>query len=238
MLRISTDLGDLALTASLSAAMDRPAVFVVLGLFAPPRHLEYLHRELGAADVVVASLPATNSPALSVRDLRAWHGAYRQAVQRLFPGRRLTVVGISAGSLVALGLKDMAETMVLAEPFLRPSENQPLRELLTEALGSIANPEVAPIISAHVRDVMGIGDGAPVRDYSDLLDPPPRNLHVMVGSEQPAGPARVGSAPSLVTRGERAMWERVGRVYVVKGRGHDVTGQPLVELLRRVLAKT
>jgi hypothetical protein len=230
---IETDLGPIWLWGRPEAFTgDRSVVLVIRGAL-PHRHdLEAL--ESSSHDLVFAHLPGFFTPPSVSSSVGVFIAAFDIAIRQAFEGRRLIVLGSSAGALVAAGLRSpQIVARMFIEPFFSTAKLTALQPVIRELL---------PVNPQPVRDwiwsVLGIAEDVIVdRRYEHLLtaDLP---IYAVVGDlEQPIVPPE--RLPSLTDEADRALLLAAGARLRRAAAGHGVaTADPgaIVEALREVTA--
>jgi hypothetical protein len=150
--------------------------------------------------------------------------------------REIIVAGISAGALVALGMRSShIKARVVVEPFLKTANLWPLIEVFRNQI--IAKPRIATYIS----ELLGYGPSTlEQRDYINVLKNAEGPLFALVGDIPLGEPRSLVAWPSLTDNYTRAELCKRGRVIETAG-GHDLLdgteGRTAFEtLLREVVA--
>jgi hypothetical protein len=194
-MQIVTSGGILPVVGRLSVDKSRPVILCISGISPPEWDMVWLPPVMPDADVLITHLPEmAGRVAMNERRVRAWHQPFREMAEMLFSGRRLIILGCSTGCLVALGIADLADDLILAEPFLRPAEtpglhwvyNYLLQDETTRRAGNEA------FVRDYFRDVVGIGEGGVPDDFSDLLSCGPAGF-----TSSPATRVRAICRPAL-----------------------------------------
>lgn len=233
-MRINTSLGPVEFAGALSASKARPVLFVVRGAFTRKDDLEWLVPELaGEADVVLAHLPGMFTPTLARDGVAAIAAAFDEAMSYLLRDREVSLLGVSAGALVAIGLARApgVRSLALVDPCLDIGACWALKE----ALKVLAPPD-SPFLG-WAQSIFGAGFEANHQGLTEGLQVP---TLVLVG-EEPLEPRRAFSRlPSLTSEAERELWRsKVGaEVIVCPGAGHnlpDDSRAAVLEGIRRAL---
>jgi pimeloyl-ACP methyl ester carboxylesterase len=230
---VQTRLGPIPLWAPPGAlASTRPLVLVITGAWAEPNDMIKTPAVVGPAwDAAVMRLPGNGTPPLSETSIAAWASAVGDLADTAFTGRRVVLVGLSVGALVALGVRSPGVVRVVAvEPPLVMEKLWPMAQALRARWRD--DPAARPVIEA----VFGVtAAGAEPRRYLDLFDGAPP-AEVVLG-EVPLYPQRpLERFPSFVDAPERAwLAARPGvTLHVATGAGHNIhVFAP--DLLRQVL---
>jgi Alpha/beta hydrolase family len=110
-----------------------PIVFAIRGAMAGLQDLEWLSETV--PNVVYTHLPGFHSPFLRDTSIAAFIHAYDAAIAEMFGSRPVTVLGVSAGALVAAGLTSTQITgRLMIEPFFSTANLWALVELVRAAL--------------------------------------------------------------------------------------------------------
>lgn len=212
-------------------ARGRPTLLIVTGAFADAGVMDHFARLLPQIDVLRTHLPGNHCPPLSETSIAAYAAALDEALRQAVPGP-LAVLGISAGALVALGLRapNLAGLLLIEPP------------LFTEDVGALAQGVDAAKDPRFMHAIFGVADGQVVepRDYSPLLDGLAAPAEVLLG-DRPATQRPQGRLPSLVGERARRALAACPRVTVTTapGAGHHIAadaGQVFVGGLQRLLA--
>lgn len=123
-----------------------------------------------------------------------------------FPGRAVTIVGVSLGGSVALAMRSkLVRSVVALDPPLTPSKAWPLRSQIPRMVTT--RPELALFFAGAMADY-------PIRT--------PAEVHAVVGSAPLLPPRAMSFMPSLCTEEDRsALRERGARIYEADA-GHAV----------------
>src|SRR5258706_3734997 len=114
---IATPLGDIWMWGR---DTGKPVVLLITGAFAEFHVYDRLQLVLPEFDVLRTHLPGNHCPELIDISVGVMSGAVSQAMGARFAGRALVILGISAGALVAMGVRTPGlAAMMLVEPFLR-----------------------------------------------------------------------------------------------------------------------
>jgi hypothetical protein len=231
---IETDLGPIWLWGLAEAFTgDRPVVLVIRGTL-PLRHdLEWL--ESPSHDLVFAHLPGFHCPLAVTSSVGVFIAAFDAVIRRTFDGRRLIVLGSSAGALVAAGLRSpQIVARMFIEPFFSTAKLTALAPLMRELMVAVNQQWFRD----WVWSVLGIADDAVAdRRYAHLLtgDLP---IYALVGDPKRriAPPEQL---PSLTDEADRALLVAAGAQMRMAAAGHDVPwadANAIVRTLREVTA--
>lgn len=211
---ISTSLGQVPVKIA-DRGFDR-VIVVIRGAFADLDQMERLSAE--KADIAYLHLPGWHSPRLVDTSIGAFIAAFDEVLRQRFSERRLTLLGLSAGAIVAAGLRSgQIDGRILVEPFFRTERLWALHEIVRSIL-----PTLTPADEEWAWRILGIApDRVENRDYSAALRMDGR-LVALVG-EEPLLPRRpMWRLPSLTDAADRARLRAGGvDVRLVAG-GHDV----------------
>ncbi len=210
----------------------RPVQLVLTGAFADENQLELNQARFPELDVWRMHLPGNHAPELVDISIGAFGFAFSHALRAALGDRRMQVVGLSVGALVALALDQaLVDQYVLVDPPFRPDLAWPL-----QALADVAPPGH----EAFLWKIFGVSKaGHETRDYRGLLDRLRRPATVLLAGV-PLEPRReLAEWPSLVDEESRARLEAhtLIRTVIVEGRGHHVLRSPerVFEILRRTM---
>jgi len=213
-----------------------PGVVAIQGLLAGPEDLASLPVGLGrVAEACVLRLPGAEAPALRETSMQAAARAVGEVIVQLFPDRPVVLLGVSAGAVVALGVRaPNLRRIVAVEPTLRTGELWPLQAVVRDHLAPLPRDAAAHRAFAAY---MGLGARADrPRDDLALLDRLDLPTDVILAGE-PLEPRREAARlPSLVdatVRARLAAHPRV-RLHLAAGSGHNAQGAA-PKLLRDVL---
>jgi pimeloyl-ACP methyl ester carboxylesterase len=213
-LALPTSLGPVPLSGRLSNDATRPLVFAIAGFMPRRDALAWMAEQLPDLDVLTVNLPGMHSPRLEPNGVAPAARAFDEVLQRLAPGRRVVHVGLSTGALVALAMRP--QSLVLVEPFFRPTEVWALVELYRTLI-----PEGDAALRQLADDYLGLYAGGV--DHSALLDLAPATTSVLVGGVPLEPPREIAGLPSLTSEAERGAWRARGaRLQVCEGVGHNV----------------
>jgi len=204
---VPTRHGLVGMQATSATDCNLPLVVVVRGAFPPPHQLGHLC--LPGTETVFIELPSFNSPPFRVYSLETFAEAFNEAVEKKFPNRRPTLVGVSTGATVALMMK--ARSVLAIEPFLATGPLWPLRKWV------LANP----LGDEHARFAQQVF-------LEDHVYVPHIGLPttVIVGAEPLLPERRTSEFPSLTSASDRADLRALGCKMVEIPGGHDLTHRP------------
>jgi pimeloyl-ACP methyl ester carboxylesterase len=226
---VPTRFGPIHFVGSLTG---RTVLVLIAGAFEDERAFCRLPDLMPELDVLVAHLPGNHCPRLVDYRLETLTAAFDEAVGGL-PASAVVVAGVSAGALIALGLKSATvKGLVLVDPPLRPYLAWPLKTYLDHG-----PPDrwdlVGPLFGVY-------SDRIEPRDHSHLLADLDRPAILLMGDPPPAeAEPLTGALPSLVdpiTRAEAAAHPHVAPV-LISGVGHDIprkAGGVLLQAVRRL----
>jgi pimeloyl-ACP methyl ester carboxylesterase len=223
MVSVETALGRVPISGSFDS--DRPLVLAIRGAFASVDQLSDL--DPPDHDLALLHLPGFHSPRLTETSMEAFVAAFDEVIRQRFAGRQITVVGISTGAVVALGLRAPEVRGVLAvEPFFSTAKLWPLIEFLRRELQ--ANPQ--PALHEWVDAIFGVSmSGVVDRNYQAVLARRDRPVLGLVG-DVPLNPVRpVWGLPSLTDEADRALLPNK----LVQG-GHNVPTDAIRSALRNL----
>jgi pimeloyl-ACP methyl ester carboxylesterase len=229
-LELQTPLGPIWLWGR---ASGRPTLLVVTGAFANFTVMDHFERVLPDRDVLRMHLPGNHCPRLTTTSIGAYAAALTDALGQAVSAP-LVVLGISAGALVALGVRaPNLRGLLLIEP-----------PIFTENLWPLAEGVDAAKDPDFMRAVFGIEDGRVVepRDYSPLVSALAVPAEVLLGGVPLQPRRRFAKSPSLVDEPARATLASSPLVTttVAAGAGHHIpaeAGEVFVGALQRLLAR-
>jgi pimeloyl-ACP methyl ester carboxylesterase len=178
---------------------DRPLVLAIRGAFPTPDHLADL--EPPGADLALVHLPGHHSPRLRTTSIVAFISAFDQVIENHWRGRQVTVVGVSTGALVALGLRSPEVRGVLAvEPFFSTAKLWPMVEFAHRELRTSDQAALHDWMDAIFGYTLA---GVTDRNYEAVLKRRDRPATMLVG-DVPLNPRRpVRGMPSLTDEDDR-----------------------------------
>jgi hypothetical protein len=200
--------------------VGRPVFLVITGAYARMTVMDHFPRVFPDLDVLRMHLPGNHSPPLAEVSIEAFSRALGEALLQVVAAP-LAILGLSAGALVALGVRNPnLSALLLVDPPIRTAESWPLR-----APGLLA---VDPTLFGALVD----------RDFSSWIDALTTPTEVMAGGIALLPPRRLERPPSLVddlTRRQLAANPLV-TLTVVEGVGHLVqeAGPPFAQAVIRV----
>jgi pimeloyl-ACP methyl ester carboxylesterase len=192
---------------------DRPLVLGIRGAF-PPRDL-MADLDPPGADLALVHLPGFFSPVIRPMSIETFARAFDEMIERRFPGRRITLVGMSTGAVAALAMRaPQIEAVLAVEPFFCTAKLWPLIAFVQDGLKTRANP----VTREWCEGIFGYFENGVVdRDYRHLAADPARPTLMMAG-ETALWPVRtIEQLPSLADEADRALLPHK----VVPG-GHNV----------------
>jgi pimeloyl-ACP methyl ester carboxylesterase len=210
---------------------ERPLLFMIRGAFPEPDQLVRLGETFPAADFAWSDLPGMHSPPFAWASVPLFAAAFDEALELLFPGRRITVVGISMGGTTALHMRSpLVRSMVLADPPLRTGQLWPLvgyRQIAARTPGG----------ADWLWSILGIGpDAIEDRDYRAPLDNLTATPRFLLGGEplMPERPLR--NLPGLISAEDREMLLRRfgGAVTIIPEVGHNIVRDAEATFVRAI----
>lgn len=194
----------------------RPLVLVIRGAIPQKHDLEWL-RPTGA-DIVFAHLPGCHCPTLINDTVGVMIHAYDRVIRSAFADRRIILVGVSTGALVACGQRSAAIVgRVLVEPFFSTGDLHALHLVLRTIVPS-ANPRAWQ----WCHEVLGMSvSGIEDRDYSRLFSPDLPMIALVGDVPLTANSCPDGSLPSLTSEADRQRLREGGVELVLTRGGHD-----------------
>jgi pimeloyl-ACP methyl ester carboxylesterase len=199
----------------------RPALLVITGAYARATVMDHFPRVFPDLDVLRMHLPGNHSPPLSEVSMEVFSRALDDALGQVVAAP-LAIIGLSAGALVALGVRrPNLRALLLIDPPIRTGEAWPLKTPGLLALD--------PALFGALID----------RDFSPLIDDLTVPTEVMAGSVPLLPPRDLERPPSLVdelTRRQLAAHPLV-TLTVVEGVGHLVqeAGPVFAEAILRLV---
>ncbi len=214
---IRTPVGDIWLWSDFADHdPSRPLILVLRGAVPKKDDLEWL-RPAGA-DIMFAHLPGFYCPLLVNDAIGVTLVAFDQVLRFHFADRRVILLGVSTGALVAVGLRCApVVARVLVEPFFSTGDLQALQLVLKSVM-----PAEQKRAWQWCETVLGISlAGVEDRDYTPLLaaDLP---MIAIVGDEPLRPDCPTGFLPSLTSEADRQRLRDAGAELVVVRGGHDV----------------
>lgn len=200
----------------------RPVLLLIRGAFAGAEDWTVFISAFPQADVVLAHLPGMHSPFLRRSSIGDFAKAFDEVIARAFQGRRVVVVGLSMGGLVALSLQaEPVGGIIACDPPLSTDRLWPLIDMFR---GNLADQATSPDLCKWITNLFGLTltDVANV-DYRPLLDALRFKVDIIIGGV-PLEPARpLDAQPGLMTQEDRAfvIAHPMVRSLVVPG-GHNV----------------
>jgi pimeloyl-ACP methyl ester carboxylesterase len=205
----------------------RPILLIITGAYADATLLDHTQRSFPDHDVLRAHLPGNHCPRLAVTSIDAFTAAYAEALEAVASGRRVAILGLSTGALVAMGLRSpCVRAIVAVEPPLLTEQLWPLDERFQPA---------TPKDAEFVWSVFGIGRG-PIegRNYAPVLEGLSVPTTVLIGDIPLLPRRRLDIIPSLIDDQARALLDRNPhvRIVVVPNAGHNIPRQAPLVLLK------
>jgi hypothetical protein len=217
---LDTSFGPVVVHGDLAAfRRERPLLFMIRGAFPEPDQLVRLGESFPGTDFAWVDLPGMHSPHFAWPSVPLFAAAFDEALDLLFPGRRITAVGISMGGTTALHMRSpLVRSMVLADPPLQTGQLWPL----------IGYRQIAPKMpggSDWLQAVLGIGPmTVENRDYRGALEGLVAAPQFLLGGEPllPERPLR--ALPGLTSAEDRELLLNRfgGAVALLRGVGHNI----------------
>ena len=204
----------------------RPLVFLIPGVLAELQPAADLVKGLGIlADACVMRLPSSREFALSTMALAELSRMVTGLLETRFAHRRIVLVGISTGAVLALGVRAAnVQRIVAVEPALATANLWPVAEAMrrhVEALGD-------PIAKAFAAEAFGVGQsGQGARDHFAALHGLDLPVDVLMGGMPLMPERKVDRVPSLVDAPERRRLAAMPgvRLHISQDSGHNIVGQ-------------
>lgn len=191
-------------------AGEGPLWLLIAGLGTPPSVLSLFPEN---APLAQFGLPAFGGPTFANYAAETISDAFDQALSARFPGRDVSILGLSYGAVIALGMKSrQVSRLVAVEPFLSSD-----RPALADMIRNGMLPKRADL-QAFFADGFGYqASGVTPRTYGIATR---AALHVVAGN----GIAVPGDAslPSLCTAEDRAELEAHGASITLATGRHDI----------------
>ena len=219
---VATRLGVIPLWAPAGAlASGKPIVLVITGAWADPDDMLKTPDVVAPTwDAAVMRLPGNGTPWLSETSIPAWAQAVSELIETVLAGRRVVLVGLSVGALLALAVRSaQVKGVVALEPPLVMSKLWPMAGRLAARWREV--PEDRGVLGAVFG---GVGEETrEERTWFHLFDSAPP-VHVVLGEAPLMPPRGLDRFPSFVDVAERAwLLARPGvEVTVAKGAGHNI----------------
>ena len=230
--RIATSAGQIGFAGRLHASRGRPAVLAVNGAFPADDHFHQLVRRFGHASVLVANLPGMGVPWSDATPTQLATGL-SEAIDVLFGGQPLIVLGASTGALVTFGLRRPSIVRHIAmEPFFSTQELWPFIDWARDLMLKNAGNEN---LRQYFWTTFGIGpDRLENRDYRHLLRDIATPTDVIMGQLPLQPPRRMIGWPSFTAQPDREALAANPLVTVYEGpagSGHGLYDLPEGEVL-------
>ncbi|WP_304170142.1 alpha/beta fold hydrolase [Phenylobacterium aquaticum] len=181
---------------------SRPVLLVIRGAFGGRDDWTILVSAFPQADVVLAHLPGMYTPFLDRSSVPDFAAAFDEVITRMFANRRVVVMGLSIGGLVAMSLKAKEMAAVVAcDPPLSTIGLWPMRDKLREI---VTSELVTPSLLAWVENIFGVTPRGEVNvDYRGVLGGTTVPTSIVVGGV-PLEPERaLAQFPSFVSSADR-----------------------------------
>jgi hypothetical protein len=225
---ISTEAGPIYLVGRIHADPKRPVLFAMTGFWSPDTQLHDLVDHFQGVSVLVAPMPGMgDSVSLPAFDVRDFSRAIELTLATVVPGRRVVLLGSSAGCLATLGVRStQVARHVAVEPFFRTAALWPLHDIARRFLA--AEPHA---VGAHraAEVILGHGPAGAVaeRDYRWLLDGLEAPLDVVVGALGLEPQRELPIAPSFTSAADRELL--ASRPNTRLTQAHEESGHNLME---------
>jgi pimeloyl-ACP methyl ester carboxylesterase len=197
----------------------RPLIFTIRGAFPDPTAMHRLPDVEPDADVILADMPGMHSPHLPEPGIGTFARAFDEILSAHFADRRILLLGLSLGGLVALAMAQAAAVVAVDPPLMAGPELWPMTERLRRALRETEDPHLA----AWVWNLFGVSETAlEPRDYRGVLST--RRPGVVVIAGEPLEPERqIRRLPGLIRAEDRsAFGDHPMRVIMAMGSGHNI----------------
>lgn len=177
----------------------RPLIFVIRGAFGARGQMALLPGRFPDSDVVLTDLPGMHSPHMAAPGIASFAQAFDLLVRRHFSGRRVMLLGLSIGGVVALQMSEGDVVMAL-DPPLQTGDLWPLIPRFRRALAETDDRGLAE----WMWGLFGVSaDRIEPRDYRAVLDTRKPGI-IMIGGD-PLEPMRnAPRVPGLMTASARA----------------------------------
>lgn len=206
----------------------RPLVFAIPSILSATDDLVKLLENLGIlADGCLMRLPSSGAAALSACSMPELSRLVGELIETRFPGRRVVLLGVSTGAVIALGARARNLARIVAlEPPLVTGGLWPIVEPMRQFLHGLRDP----VANAFVLEAFGVSERQHEdRNHLDALRDLNVPVDVMLGGI-PLQPQRdLSRFPSLVGEVERQFLAALPRVrlHVEPLAGHNILGQAL-----------
>lgn len=221
-----TPTGDKLVFAARPELKERHKAAVVLihdVLGAPGPLAHWFGRLEPEAELLLSVLPGHGAaPPLAARGWDQLVEAYHQSIRVMLEGRRVLVVGVGLGGVLALALNARGFASVAFDPFFNTANQWPIESALVQINGAaVAN-------AGFLFDTLGWRDGALAenRSYGALLDRLKAPATIVCGDAPLEPPREAAAMPSLMEAADHALLAAYPgvRLQVLEGCGHDVLG--------------
>jgi pimeloyl-ACP methyl ester carboxylesterase len=201
----------------------KPVLLVIRGAFAALDDWTVMVDAFSQADVVQAHLPGMHSPFHQPGGIAGFGRAFDEVIDQAFAGRRVVVLGLSMGGLVAMTLRSSAVTQVIAcDP---PLSTAGLWPLIPELQAKLADSAVGAELRSWITDLFGVSAaGVENVDYRPLLDGLTVRTDIIIAA-LPLEPERdLPVQPGFMSADDRAFVRRHPkvRVLIAPNTGHNV----------------
>lgn len=225
-----TSRGPIVIRGEAEPSSSRPLLFMIRGAFPNAAQLADLGGNFPDADFAWCDLPGMHSPFFAESSVAAFAAGIDEVLQTAFPERRVSILGLSIGGVVALHLKSSIVRSVLAiDPPLTTDGLWPMHRWL------LSNPALLTgQLGDWVWNVFGVRPGQGwKRDYRAAIRGPRPPTEVLFASDSLQPVRRLERIPSLVGEGDRAAYlaQPSIRTTIVPGTGHDIPAAGLDAIL-------
>jgi pimeloyl-ACP methyl ester carboxylesterase len=199
---------------------DRPVVLAICGAFAPFDYLSWLGDRLPEAEVVITHLPGLLTAPPDVVSVSSFAYAFIDLIESFYIGRRIVVIGLSVGGLVALSINSESVAAVIAvDPPLSTAKLWPLIDW-----ASMARGQMTPTQQDWLWRIFGYGSTIEDRCYHDIVSELSRPARVIVAGDSLGARRQITELPGLLDTTDVEFLKRNNliSVQVVDGVGHDV----------------
>lgn len=226
LMRIETPFGEVQFRGH---DRGRDVLLVITGAFADDDYFCLLQDHLPDVDVWRAHLPGNHCPELLSVGIGVFVAAFDAAIAQRARGRVVSVLGLSTGGLVALGLRSPEiRRLLVVEPPLRTGPAWPLRGF---------RDGQHPDWERFTWPIFGIDRTRHEdRSYLHLLDRLACPTRVVVGGVPLMPEREVSAMPSLVGDDVRAILAAHPLIEVTEtpGAGHNIPRDAAHELLKMI----
>jgi hypothetical protein len=238
---LTTAHGPLYVVGRIHANKRRPLLLAMGGAWTPADFLHELVDWFPGASVVVALFPGMGVSLTETFDVRILAQMVDEVIASMFGDVPVVAYGVSAGSLVTLGLRaPQIVRHVAMEPFFRTSPLWPLqtamRDMILAAPEKVGGAKAAEAIFGYTAPP---NEKVVDRDYHHVMEGLDRPVDVILG-DRPLEPVRETNGwPSFTSAADRELLTAHPRVTIhpgPPGSGHEVDQTPEgVALVKGVL---